>query len=803
MTSHAVLFVVVCATIGAMGCGVSKSRDEGTCKGMSVEDMVGVTSFFPPQTDVYEQDRVLWSPDRRFVLVTTQTGSLKSNTVVDRILVWNTRAVYRWIRGEVDRPGPALQVTSRSPEDFTGPDESPGNIRYVRWSESGDSVFYLAREDGGPAFELYRASLNGKVERLSKPDQDVRYYATRDGEVVYEAATVTPQERLLVSASEDAQAYFVGTGKTLLRILFPRSSVWGSTDKVRLWTVSHGNAVKAPLTRSSWMLREEGSRRVLSIDPTNTRVILDLPVRYVPVRWKEYGTASAPIWPYTGTVPVGDDDIWVPHEYVIFNLNSGRFGPAVEAPDGISRGFFREASGDPRSEGGVSWAPDGKAAVLWNTFIPMRSPPHVTDEGWGFERPCLAIMNTEMSEVKCAESLAKPLANGVLVNARWEKRPADRLLLAWKAGRREVEIGYCLRKNRVQWLVRCGEAREQMGPRPHGNRLVVGLRVVQDLNSPPELAATLSGPATSAVLYDPNSRLRTQCIGTAKTVHLKIRSGKHVDTVAAGLLLPVNYIPGHRYPMVIQTHGYGTHRFLSSGGMVPFAARTLAASGIGVMQLPLPRCYHSPSARELVTYAAQLPCAIALFQAAIQYGKDHGLLDPTRIGIIGFSATCEQVLAALETSGLHFAAAEVVNGLLNTYTQFVDAVDIGQGWDDAYMMPRTGVSPFTPEGLQAWISETPAFGIYKIRAPVLIEANGRSDALFMWEPYAILHYLGRPVDLVVIHDGTHPFSNPREQLAAQGLGVDWFRFWLLHKPPRLKSEFRRWVRLRGRSGGHD
>jgi len=70
----------------------------------------------------------------------------------------------------------------------------------------------------------------------------------------------------------------------------------------------------------------------------------------------------------------------------------------------------------------------------------------------------------------------------------------------------------------------------------------------------------------------------------------------------------------------------------------------------------------------------------------------------------------------------------------------------------------------------------------------------------MWEPYAALRLMGKPVDLQVVNaEDEHVLTNPKAQAASQGLNVDWFRFWL-QGYERHNSEdpdqYKRWEHLR-------
>ena len=66
----------------------------------------------------------------------------------------------------------------------------------------------------------------------------------------------------------------------------------------------------------------------------------------------------------------------------------------------------------------------------------------------------------------------------------------------------------------------------------------------------------------------------------------------------------------------------------------------------------------------------------------------------------------------------------------------------------------------------------------KVNTPLMVVGNDPLSVLLMWETYAGLHRLGRPVDLIMLHTDEHELTNPAVRLASQGGSVDWFRFWL-------------------------
>src|SRR5260370_20392629 len=86
----------------------------------------------------------------------------------------------------------------------------------------------------------------------------------------------------------------------------------------------------------------------------------------------------------------------------------------------------------------------------------------------------------------------------------------------------------------------------------------------------------------------------------------------------------------------------------------------------------------------------------------------------------------------------------------------------------------------------------------KLTTPLLVVAT-RQQVLDMWEPYAALRYLKKPVDLLTVNSDEHVFTNPVSRLVSQGSTVDWFRFWLKDEEdpsPAKADQYARWRELR-------
>ena len=97
----------------------------------------------------------------------------------------------------------------------------------------------------------------------------------------------------------------------------------------------------------------------------------------------------------------------------------------------------------------------------------------------------------------------------------------------------------------------------------------------------------------------------------------------------------------------------------------------------------------------------------------------EGLVDPEKIGIIGFSRTCFYVMETLTNSSFHLRAASITDGVMEDYLQYMITVDFAGNSIAHDYDSMIGVPPFG-EGLQQWLKQSPGFKLDKISAPLLV-----------------------------------------------------------------------------------
>jgi hypothetical protein len=328
----------------------------------------------------------------------------------------------------------------------------------------------------------------------------------------------------------------------------------------------------------------------------------------------------------------------------------------------------------------------------------------------------------------------------------------------------------------------------------------IELALEQDLNTPAKLYVSDPKTHKKVLLLDLNPQFEELQFGRVETIEWGVSGVK----VIGGLYLPPDYQPGKRYPLVIQTHGLEAAEFSMDGRSEwssGFAARPLAARGIAVLQtygfrngqkgydrIAKDRGLGATSAESFKNFSA------LVYEGAIDFLEKQGMIDRSRVGIVGFSRTVCFVGYTLTHSKFRFAAASLVDGIACGYLD--ELSNPGGAFD--YNALNGGAWPFG-EGLKLWLKNSPGFNLDKVETPMRLVALGNPSALQFWEWYVGLSLEKKPVDFVLIPDAAHLYGKPAEcMLKQQGL-VDWFTFWLKGEEdpnPAKVDQYARWHELR-------
>lgn len=764
-----------------------------------VADSISMTRFNEP-SDQRQAGAVPRSPDGRFFYVVTSRGLIASNQVESTIWLFETRAIKRFMQSEAQAstpPNPVPIARIRSVPDILTYDAYAPVITDVCWSSDSKQLYFLGM-DSHAERRLYEVNLRLKRQRALTPiGQGIRQFIVRRGLIAY-TANATEADRPAVpwndlnAINRDAGAV---TGMGLEDILsFPEEGHgMGSARTVPdLWVGSPGGFHRVPNPGHPEPIPDvEHYDNVLSLSPAGTKVVRLLPIEKLDNSWSMYepkpGFESWKIKP-------NDDSVLSPsywyrlREYRIVDTRTGKTSPLIDGPYGISLGEEDLAT--------AVWSQDGKRLLLGNVGMPLNvSDP--TEQSRRKQICAIASVDLASSESHCI-AFTRDAAKVTPENPRplrlkealfGVNQDEVYLHMAWHGRWGQTER---YRYNRGQWTLQQvipGDAltgapvRRRDDEKKQLDAVAVSIR--QDLNTPPTLWASGFGKAKQ--IWDPNPQLGHIQLGKASLFHWKDADAYSWTGV---LVVPPGYKPEKRYPLVIQTHGYRDFAFITDG-IYPtaMAARALSSAGFVVLQTTS-RPDHMLTAQEATDEITGWKAAIA------QLDKD-GLVDPTRVGVIGFSRTCWYVEQALIDAPKLFAAATIADGVDNSYMTYRL---FGEGRPTMAKEYRKiiGTSP-VGDGLAIWMQRAPSFRLNQVTTPLRIEAIGPSSVLMEWEIYASLRDQHKPVDLIYIPGGQHILQRPLDRMASQQGNVDWFRFWLqgyTDPTPQKVQQYRRWKMLR-------
>jgi dipeptidyl aminopeptidase/acylaminoacyl peptidase len=710
---------------------------------------------------------VMFSPDDRYFIVTSDRGRLDLNRRESSLRVYSTEEIHRALSrpDTTNKPPPFWTISKSTYKD--GP-----IISRVQWLPDSSGFVFLAKTPSGND-QLFLANIRTKaVQALTKEDEQVTAFDV-DSASHFVYCVPSPAIKRQALESEHAAAV-VGTGQEFDRLLHPEDSVKFS-DLNELWAVLDGKRFRVVDARSRHPLAiHEDGRQALALSPDGRSVVTALTVSDIPPAWETLYLPPTPS--YSVRVKAGRQNPdafggWMDvSEYVFVDLASGRIRPLAHAPTGTNAGWSGPSL--------AAWSADGRSVVLANTFL----PPDPNANAERSNRPCVVVADLAAGSLTCLERRQEQTEHDDkeswrVYDVHFAKGTSKRLIVQHESGLSTTYVS----RNDGSWNP---NATADDSVR---KSLRIDVSVNQGLNDPPMLVASDKTTKNSRIIWNPNPQLKDIQMGEVSVFKWK---DKNAHDWLGGLYKPPDYVSGKRYPLVIQTHGFDEHEFQPGGAFsTAFAAQELAAAGFLVLQVE--DCDFPASPEEG-------PCQVAGYEAAVEQLSSAGLVDPNRVGIIGFSATCYYALEALTTSRLHFKAASITDGVNAGYLQYLIAVDLGNNLLAHEFDVRIGAHPFG-SGLQQWLRRSPEFNLDKMQTPLQVVALGRPDLLSMWEPYAALRYLNKPVDLVILDSDEHILTNPAARMASQGGTVDWFCFWLKgdEDPDPAKAEqYARWRGLR-------
>jgi dipeptidyl aminopeptidase/acylaminoacyl peptidase len=623
------------AALAITVCGASAGQGQ---RRFQVRDSIEMARFAEPG---------LLSPDERYIATLTERGRIEQNSTEATIWLFDTSALRRAIN-QSDHAALKPAVLVRMAASINGGGGVLGHgaiISRLMWESDSNSLLFLgcdARENR----QLFRVSLRDhKLTALSLPAQDVIDYAALGNHIAYLAGPDVAPEKAWWSNDPSAPDIVVGSGRSLWEILFPnyqRNARYMPTE----FGVWQTGTTPAPVTDATTgqPMRLLGSYNLgaLGLSHDGSKLILIAHVDRVPKLWESYEVPKdLDNWPYRATpegtrVPQSDrenDYAW-PLQYQLIDLRGGTRRALLESPVAD----FQRAIVDQLQ---VEWSADDRTAAITGTFLPL-GPGAI-----GSKRPCgAAVIRIADGHADCLIDHANPKA-GPVTGVSWDG--ANNRLLVQSGGLKVFEYD----QPNHSW--------KQTSRRPRTALPPFAMTIQQDLNSPPVLTARDRDSGRSRTIFDPNPQLKDIALGDVSVYTWKDGRGL---SATGGLAKPPDFVRGRRYPLVIQTHGFPPDQFFRVGyhSETANAGRALAGRGMLVLQVREPHSADDGTWRESTERGTEV------YLAAIDKLAAEGLVDPTRVGITGYSRAGGFVAKAITEAPERFAAAAVVN--TDTGSQF-------------------------------------------------------------------------------------------------------------------------------------
>lgn len=753
----------------------------------TVKDDIGMARISDPRANpTIPGSEVAWpSPDGRYTAIVTSKGILEKDQIESRILIFDLHKVARFLMGlDHLKPEPRVIASVRSYPHHLETDAYAPVIKDVRWAPDSARVYFRAENTEGN-YQLCTAIIQANNFRCITPEnKSVDFFDVGKRTIAFNAAD--PGEHLIDPGKVINQDAVDVTDARLQEILFPDDIASRASELFHLYTVNvHQNSAASHMVPKYSLLNiphlsafypfkiGPNANAIVQLEPV--RSVLDTWIHYTPTTGREHLRLT------NGNDPrlVRADNILRPLEYTMVDLRTGEETSLLRAPNARSLGYLFDRNL-------VAWSKDGRHVLVTNTFLPIT-------KNAAEQYPCaVAEIDVASHGHRCLffeEANASPETLRIQDVSYSKSSDEIDVLLHDKSGKQVVRT-YSLHNG--EWHLQMSQTLElpidglsRRNPVSDDTQDQVRIFVRQSLNDPPAIWAS-DDHGHHSKLWDPNPQFQQMQFGHASLYQWNDKTGREWSGI---LIKPPSYNSGKRYPLVLQMYNYTDNEFVTDG-LYPtaFAARHLADAGFVVLQIR----------KKADTVTEQDPqIHLEGYRSAIDSLADQGIIDRTKVGVVGFSWTCWYAINALIQAPHLFAAATIADGLDNSYMQYmlftVEFYPLQKQMDKI-----RGGSPIG-NSLSRWIAEAPGFHLDRIQAPVRIEAIDHSSILQEWELYASLRLQGKPVDLIYFPEGTHIHQRPLERLESQQGDVDWFRFWLQGEEdsdPAKRDQYERWEKLR-------
>ena len=323
----------------------------------------------------------------------------------------------------------------------------------------------------------------------------------------------------------------------------------------------------------------------------------------------------------------------------------------------------------------------------------------------------------------------------------------------------------------------------------------IAIGVLEEITTPPDLVIRNLQTYETYALTELNPQYRDIARGEVEKINWVNKFGVQCWGY---LIKPVGYDKTAKYPLVIMNNS-SPHFFVSDGSYTTaFPPQPLASNGFAILMVEYAFDFNELP-KGFPGRLAEAYNWMALVESGVDYLVDRGVVDRSKVGIIGFSRTSWKTDFMLTHSDFKFAAASSADSGLYNYGSYWFSNHAGQMANDDQMM---GGPPYG-KTMENWLKYAPAFNAQRVNCPILMEYTGSGNMPYgpthAYEFFTALYRQEKPVELYFYPLGDHPLDTPSERVASLQRNVDWFRFWLKGEEdpdPAKAEQYARWRELR-------
>jgi dipeptidyl aminopeptidase/acylaminoacyl peptidase len=274
-----------------------------------------------------------------------------------------------------------------------------------------------------------------------------------------------------------------------------------------------------------------------------------------------------------------------------------------------------------------------------------------------------------------------------------------------------------------------------------------------------------TGTTAAVALHDPNPQLRERLLGEQRVVRWR---NQHGHDRAGVLILPPGRAPGQRHPLIVSAYTQSSHLNEFQGSTDPgFASQLHASRGYAVFY-PGPRVpwnhlslTQSVDEREALRGADGWKLTIDDVESGVDHLIASGLVDSTRMGVIGFS-NGGGVAIALATRVTRYRA---IVAIAPAHLDWVQDGMFRDNRDGRWIPPELflGIDRGIEDDPEPWVRGSPVFQLGRIRTPMLLAVGDDDNAEFTVptaELYLGLRRLGQDVTFLRYQGTGHGFYGP-------------------------------------------